>query len=198
MRERNIFSVLINRRRLTSRAVTLLVLLVFSLLVAGGAILLSPTPLNTFFRILSVLSVVLMVFSVAIVLFTFRKEKTVSPTGLMVSLIMSLSCLAVYLVILNVKMPMLYWVPALFVGIGVGAAMVGSNRLYQDQQGGIKSQANLWYLAVWGLMFATTQLILIVSGRTPPVSLVLLLFSTGMVLANVSGMLIRYYRLKDV
>ncbi len=197
MRKRNVFSVLKNRRRLTSRAVIVLVLLVFSLLVAGGAILLSSTPLNTFFRILSVLSVVLMVFSVAIVLFTFRKEKTVSPAGLMVSLIMSLSCLAVYLIILNVKMPMLYWVPALFVGIGVGAAMVGSNRLYQDQQGGIKSQANLWYLAVWGGMFATTQLILIVSGRTPPVSLVLLLFSTGMVLANVSGMLIRYYRLQE-
>ncbi len=197
MKKRKIPLVPLNKKGIASRAILCLVLLAFSLLVVGTAILLSPTPLNTLFRILSMLSVAMMLLSVAIVLFTFRKEKTVSPAGLMFSLIMSLSCLAVYLVILNVKMQMLYWVPALLVGIGVGAAMVSSNRLYHAK-GVIKSQANLWYLAVWGLMFSTTQLILIVSGRTPPVSLVLLLFSTGMVLANVSGMLIRYYRLQDV
>ncbi|MBA4394274.1 MAG: hypothetical protein C0407_12055 [Desulfobacca sp.] len=146
-------------------------------------------------KIASVLGLILLLFSVLIMLLTFRKAKKVSPLGLIISMFFSLLSLIIYTELLHVRLSFLWWIAGLGAGglIGIGWSL--TSRLFVEQ-GLVKTQGNIGYLIVWGLVFGLNQLITIITGRPIQIAMLLLLSSTGLVLGNSSTILARFYHLR--
>jgi hypothetical protein len=154
-----------------------------------------PLIISLLLKIASVLGLLLLLFSVLIMLLTFRKAKKVSPLSLVISMFFSLLSLIIYTELLQVRLALLWWLAGLGAGglIGIGWSL--TCRLFVEQ-GLIKSQGNIGYLVVWGLVFGINQLIIIFTGRPIQIALLLLLSSTGLVLGNSSTILTRFYHLR--
>jgi hypothetical protein len=179
-----------------SRLVVIASLLVIALLLGLAVVALRADPLATFLRVISIGAVVLMVLSVAIMLLTFRKARKISPLMLSISVAISVLCLTIYSLILNVSMSFGLWMLALIAGGALGVAWSITNTLFNDA-GTIKARGNIWYLAIWAAVFAINQLVTIVTGRPPFIAIVMLLISTGLVLGNTGGILRRYYHVRE-
>lgn len=175
-----------------SRIVVIVSLLVLVLLLGLAAIALTSDPLATFFRVISIGAVVLMVLSVGIMLLTFRKARKISPLMLSISVAISVLCLTIYSLILNVSISIGLWLLALIAGGALGFAWSITNTLFNDA-GTIKARGNIWYLAIWAAVFAINQLVTITTGRPPFIAILMLLISTGLVLGNTGGILRRYF-----
>ncbi len=147
-----------------SRLVVIASLLVIALLLVLAIIALTSDPLATFLRVISIGAVVLMVLSVAIMLLTFRKARKISPLMLSISVAISVLCLTIYLLILNVSMSFGLWLLALIAGGALGVAWSITNTLFNDA-GTIKDRGNIWYLAIWAAVFAFNLLVTIITGR---------------------------------
>jgi hypothetical protein len=180
-----------------SHLIVITSLLVLVLLLGLAIIALTSDPLAMFFRVISIGAVVLMILSVAIMLLTFRKARKISPLMLSISVAISVLCLTVYSLILNVSMSIGLWLLALIAGGALGFAWSITNTLFNDA-GTIKARGNIWYLAIWAGVFAINQLVTIITGRPPFIAIVMLLISTGLVLGNTGGILRRYYRVRDM
>jgi hypothetical protein len=114
--------------------------------------------LQIFFRLLTLVGILLLVVSVGIMLLTFRKAKRVFPAALLLSMVVALVTLVVYTGILGVPLNGLTVAFGLFFGVSVGVIWAFTTRIVNDG-GTIKRRGNVWYLAVWGLVFAFTQLV---------------------------------------
>jgi len=147
-------------------------------------------------KIASILGIVLLLFSVLIMLLTYRKAKKISPLSLILSMLISLTSLLIYTELLHVRLPLLFWVVALAGGVLVGIGWSLTSRLVRVQ-GLIKSQGDIWYLVVWALVFALNQLVVIITGRPVQVAMVMLLASTGLVMGNSSSILVRFYHMRS-
>lgn len=152
--------------------------------------------IDVLLKILSIAGMILLVFSVLIMLLTYRKAKKISPLSLLISILISLICLVVYTELLHVRIPPIIWAVAFVAGGLVGTGWALTNRLVHSQ-GLIKSQGNIWYLAVWVLVFVCNQLIILLTGRPMRVAMIMLLVSTGLVFGNGGSMLVRFYRLRS-
>src|SRR3989339_1253407 len=154
------------------------------------------TVLVILLKIASVLGIVLLLFSVLIMLLTYRKAKKISPLSLLLSMLISLTSLLIYTELLHVRLTLLLWLMALAAGGLVGVGWSLTSRLI-CVQGLIKSQGDVWYLAVWALVFALNQLVVLFTGRPVQVAMVMLLASTGLVIGNSSSLLVRFYRMRS-
>lgn len=146
-------------------------------------------------KIASFLGLLLLLFSVLVMLLTFRKAKKVSPLSLVISMFFSLLSLIIYTELLQVRLSILWWIAGLGAGSLIGIGWSLTSRLFVEQ-GIIKTQGNIGYLVVWGLVFGLNQLITIITGRPIQIALLLLLSSTGLVLGNSSTILTRFYQMR--
>ena len=157
-----------------------LALSLLAVVVALVLLLLSP---GLFFRLLSVGGTVMMVVSVLAMVRTARKAKAVTSRALVVSMAVSLLSAIVYSAVLGLHLGPGVWFGALFCGalVGTGWALTARLRL----EGGIVKRDGGWlYLAVWGLLFALSQLFVAATGRAPALAMLPLLLGTGVVVGQ--------------
>jgi hypothetical protein len=163
-----------------------------ALVTLGGVALIN---FNLFMRLVSIAGILLMLASVGLMLVTFRRPRKVSPISLLISMGMSLVCLAVYSAFMGAQISGLVILAALACGALIGAGWSLTTHLIRDR-GVIKSQGNVWYLAVWALMFSLTQLIAMLTGRPPAVAMVMLVVGTGLVVGQNVSTLARFFRMR--
>jgi hypothetical protein len=161
-----------------------------------GAASLWSTILVVLLKIASILGIVLLLFSVLIMLLTYRKAKKISPLSLIFSMLISLTSLIIYMELLKVRLPILLWMAAFAAGGLMGIGWSLTSRLVWIK-GLIKSQGDIWYLVVWALVFVVNQLIVLFTGRPVQVAMIMLLTGTGLVMGNSSSTLIRFYHLRS-
>ena len=80
--------------------------------------------------------------------------------------------------------------PIVCIGLFVGLFWNFTNRL-KCESGTVMSRGNVWYLLIWLLIFMFTQLIPMLIGRTPDLTVMLLTFSTGLLVTNNIILIIR-------
>jgi hypothetical protein len=151
--------------------------------------------LRLFFALMSVMGMGLMMLSALTMLITFRKAKAVVPRSLMIS--MGVSVLSAAVIASFSAFRPGWGLPAmsLLFGALLGSGW-GSTTVMFTEGAAIRSRGSGWYLVVWMLSMLITQLIPLVSGRTPAAGMVLLFGGAGLVLGNSGVMLLRYRSLK--
>jgi hypothetical protein len=155
------------------------------------ASLFSDDPTKTFFRILSLLGTAMVLFSVAMMLVTFRRARSLIPGALIVSLLTTLSVAGVQLLFAQQRPGMLLVLLPVTAGAMVGAGWARTTRVFIDGEL-IRSQGNVWYLLVWAATFLLNQLLGMMAGGTPMGGLMALLVGTGIAVGNNVSQLWRY------
>jgi len=180
------------KRRLTGKIWAALGVLVLLLI---AAVTLMVIDMRLFFKVASLFGIFLLLFSVAIMLLTFRKAKKISPISLSIAIVTSLVCLVIYSYLLNVKISAGILVFTMLCGgmIGVGWSLASSLFL---EKGIVKYKGNVWHLAVWGMVFILNQLVTIITGRPPQIAILMLIASTGLVMGNSGSTLARFYHVR--
>ncbi len=163
-------------------------------LAAGFAILMYLS-MDWFFRVVSLLGIALTIGSILVMLLTYRKSREIKPMAMYVSVGMSVTCLLVYSLFLKAGFGALIWLAGLLVGAGIGVGWSRVTPLFREGAA-IKRAGNIWYLAVWGALFALNQCLTLVTGRSPAVSMILLIFGTGLVIGNSGAYVVGYYKMK--
>ena len=159
-------------------------------LVAIGAIVLGIADYRLLLRLLPFVSFGMMGFSVYMMLKTFRNARKVPYFGLLFAILTSVISMAVYYEIyaardsgfrdaLNGRVMQ----PAIMIGLVVGFIWSWTTRL-SFEHGRVMSRGNVWYLVVWMLIFAFTQLIPALTSRPPRVGIILMAFSAGLLFTN--------------
>jgi hypothetical protein len=151
---------------------------------------------NLFLRFMAIAGTGLFVFSIVIMLLTFRKARKISPLSLVISMLISLLSLGVYSFFIKVHFTgtVMFWTMASGILIGVGWALITPVSL---RDGMVKREGNLWTLAVWGLVLVINQLTVALTGRPPQIAMVLLLSGTGIVLGSSGSFIAMFYRAKS-
>lgn len=150
---------------------------------------------SLFFRLLSLGGTVMMALSVLVMLRTARKAKAIVPSGLLVSMTVSLLSVIVYAAVLGLHLRASVWFAALSCGtlIGTGWSLTARLRL---ERGTVKREGGWLYLAVWGFVFALSQLLVAATGRAPALAMLPLLLGTGIVVGQSTTLLWSCRRLR--
>jgi len=151
--------------------------------------------MRLFFKVASLFGIFLLLFSVVIMLLTFRKAKKISPISLTIAIVTSLVCLIVYSYLLNVKVSAGILMLTMLCGVMIGVGWSLASSLFLEK-GIIKYKGNVWHLAVWGMIFILNQLVTIITGRPPQIAILMLIASTGLVMGNSGSTLARFYHVK--
>ena len=159
--------------------------------VTGAILFFISRPL--FFRVIAIIGIVMLISSALIMVLTFRKARRVSILALLISITVSLVSFLVYQAILPVKAHGLVMFVAMLAGCLLGTAWAQTPELFIEK-GAVKMRGNLWYLAVWALIFSITQITALVAGRPPRLALLLLCLGTGLALGNGGSMALRAWR----
>jgi len=132
-------------------------------------------------KIISIVFLMVFILSVAFLIFTFRKPKKVSIFSLILAVLISLITLTVFSLFINYRPSPLLLVVMGLAGLCIGVVWSQSTRVYVEN-GKVMSRNSIWYLVVWGGVFALTQLISIVTQRPPSIIMALLVMSTGSII----------------
>ena len=166
-------------------------------LVAGGVVLvlavvsfLTPHPLATFLKLISFAGVVLMLFSVAVMILTFKKAKEVVPAAMIASLGAALVGTFVSLVFARTVPSSTLVLLSLVAGGVLGVLWASTNILFIDKAR-VRMRGTIWYLAVWAITLAVNQGVSIMTGRTPVVVSCLALAGAGLAIGNTAGIIFR-------
>lgn len=145
------------------------------------------------FRAVGLAGMVLFALSVVIMLLTFRKARRLSPWMLLTSATISVVCTATFFALAGAPLSRLMIVLATGAGGTVGIGWSLTNLLFVDG-GSVRARGNVWYLAVWGLSLALTQVAALAGGRTPYAVAVVSFIGMGVAVGNSLGLLLRYAR----
>ena len=146
--------------------------------------------LKAFMRLLPYVSIVMLFVTALTVLRTFKKPRKVSLFGLLIAIIMNVVSFGVYYTMIRADVSEQNMMTAIPVGLAVGVLWSFTNRfLYVD--GKVKSRGNVWYLFIWVFVFGFTQVVPVVTGRPPQISMMVLGASTGLIITNNGLMIIR-------
>ena len=165
-------------------------------LVMAGALLMW-MDMGLFFKVVSLLGIALTVGSILVMLLTYKKSREIKPRAMAVSVAMSAACLLVYSLFLKSGLGMLVWLLGLAVGAGAGVGWSLVTPLFREGAA-VKRAGNIWYLAVWGAIFVLNQSLILALGRGPAISMMLLIFGTGLVIGNSGAYIVGYYKLKGL
>ncbi|MBN1472169.1 MAG: zinc ribbon domain-containing protein [Syntrophaceae bacterium] len=143
-------------------------------------------------KIISIIFLIFFILSVVFLVFTFRKPKKVSMLSLILPIVISLITFAVFSFFVNYKpsIPVLVFMGS--VGLCIGILWSQSTRVYIES-GTVMSHNSIWYLVVWGTVFALTQLIFIVTQRPPSIIMALLIMSTASIIGMNGRIMQRYF-----
>lgn len=177
-------------------------LLKIGLLAGGGlllilaASLLSSEPMATFFRVLSLAGTGMLLFSVVMMILTFRKASTVKPGALLVSLSITLLTLGVQMLVSPALPPMIVGLLAFAAGGMIGFGW-SRTRLFFVDADQIRCRGTASYLAVWAGTFALNQLMGSLAGGAPAAVAGSLLVGSGIVLGSTGEQLLRWRRISN-
>jgi hypothetical protein len=152
--------------------------------------------LAIFMKVVSVVMLIMFVASVALLIFTLRKPKIVSVLSLIIAVGVSLISLVVYSVLIRYEPPFWLWLLMLALGAGIGFFWARTTRIFTEN-GQVMSRNSIWYLAIWGAVFAVNQIITIVTNRPPDIAMALLLISTATVWGTNGNIFWRYYKIRS-
>ncbi len=159
------------------------------------AVILMGISMKLFFKMVSLLGIALTIGSIIVVLLTFRKSREIRPKALAVSIAMSGASLLVYALFLKASLSVVIWLLGFTIGLGVGVGWSLVTPLFREGVA-VKRAGNIWYLAVWGAIFVMNQSLIIITGRTQTVSMLLLIFGTGLVVGSSGSYIARYFQMK--
>jgi len=172
-------------------------------LVAGGGLFLilaasflSSEPMATFFRVLSLAGTGMLLFSVVMMILTFRKASTVKPGALLVSLSITLVTLGVQMLVSPVLPPMIVGFLAFAAGAMIGFGW-SRTRLFFVDGAEVRCRGTAWYLAVWAGTFALNQLMGSLAGGAPAAVAGSLLVGSGIVLGSTGEQFLRWRRVSS-
>ena len=166
------------------------------LLLILAASFLSAEPMATFFRVLSLAGTGMLLFSVAMMILTFRKASTVKPGALLVSLSIALVTLAVQMLVSPALPPMIVGLMAFAAGGMIGFGW-SRTRLFFVDADQIRCRGTAWYLAVWAGTFALNQLMGSLADGAPAAVAGSLLVGSGIVLGSTGEHLLRWRRISS-
>ncbi len=152
--------------------------------------LLTANPLTTFMRLIAFVGVAMLLFSVAVMLLTFRRAREIVPAALLASLVVTLVSTFVSLALTHALPSSAIVFVAVLGGALVGAAWSLTTLLFVDGAQ-IRMCGTVWYLAVWALTLSFNQGATLLTGRTPVVMTVLTLVGTGLAIGNTLGLIVR-------
>lgn len=161
---------------------------------AAVSLLLMALNMRFFLRVVSLAGVVLMTVSIVVMLLTYRRSREIRPKAMGIAMAMSFVSLFVYSLFLPASLGRAVWLTVFLLGVlaGIGWSLV--TPMFREG-GAVKREGNLWYLGVWGATFLLNQLLVLYLGRTPLLSMALLVFATGLVTGSSSSYIVRYYKL---
>jgi len=143
-------------------------------------------------KTISTLLLLVFVLSVALLVITFRKPRKVSVFSLILAIFIGLITFAVFSFLIRYHPSI--WLLAAMGSAGLFTGMVWSRatRIYIEN-GQVMSRNSVWYLVVWGGIFAMTQLISIVTNRPPSIAMALLIMSTASIIGMNGSIIKRYF-----
>jgi predicted RNA-binding Zn-ribbon protein involved in translation (DUF1610 family) len=147
-------------------------------------------------KIISIVFLIIFILSVALLVFTFRKPKKVTLLSLMLPVLISLITFTVYSFFIHYRPSILLLIGMGFAGLSIGIIWSQSTLVYAET-GKVMSRNSIWYLVVWGGVFALTQLISIVTKKPPSIVMALLIMSTGSVIGMNGQMMRKYFSVKS-
>jgi hypothetical protein len=174
------------------RLVKMAVIAAIGLAFIGVASLFSDQPAATFFTILSLIGTGLLLFSVAMMVLTFRRAKALVPGALLISLITTLLVALVQILFSPDQVPGTAIVLVLVVGAAVGAGWARTSLVFVDDRS-VRSRGTAWYLVVWALTFLFNQLMRPIAGASGA-GVLLLVLGTGVAVGSILIQLWRYRR----
>jgi len=142
-------------------------------------------------KAISVIFLIVFVVSVALLVLTFRKPKKVSILSLLLVIVISIITLAVFSFLINYQPSFLLLALMVLAGLVIGVVWSQATHVYVEN-GKVMSRNSVWYLLVWGGIFALTQLVSVMTNRPPSVIMALLVMSTGSVI-GMNGMIMKRY-----
>ncbi|MCF7956232.1 MAG: hypothetical protein K9M75_10545 [Phycisphaerae bacterium] len=162
-----------------------LIFIVISILAVVAA-----TDFKAFMGLLPYFSIGMLFVSALVVLKTFKKSRKVSFIGLLLAVIMNVLSFGFYYGLIRANVAQDNMMAAIAIGLVIGTLWSFTNRfLYVD--GKVKSKGNVWYLLIWVVVFGFTQVVPVVTGRPPQISMTVLAASTGLIISNNGLMIIR-------
>jgi pSer/pThr/pTyr-binding forkhead associated (FHA) protein len=153
--------------------------------------------METFFRIVGLVAVVLSCAMVAVMLLTFRKEQPVGRFSPLLSALLSLVTLPLFLLFSGARLNDLCAMPILICGSLVGWVQARTTRLYRSN-GRVMARRSLWFLVAWFASLLLAQFLSVVgSVLLASVALIPLFFSTGTQLGLNGSIFVRRRRFRD-
>ncbi|MBN1363702.1 MAG: hypothetical protein JW976_02755 [Syntrophaceae bacterium] len=143
-------------------------------------------------KIISIVFLIVFILSVIFLIFTFRKPKKMSLVSLILPIVISLITFTVFSFFIYYKPSILVLVLMGSAGLFIGIIWSQSTRVYVES-GTVMSRNSIWYLVVWGAVFALTQLISIVTKRPPSIIMALLIMSTASIIGMNGRIMQRYF-----
>ena len=135
-------------------------------------------------RLVAIVATFVFLAATALMLLTFRRARRVTTASLLVPVLVSAAILVLYCVFLRAT-PSAGWLLTDFAaGAALGAVWARTHTLFRTRDGGVRSRASLWYLAVWAAVLTLNQLVVLAAGRASTVLVGLLVFSTGIAAGN--------------
>lgn len=166
-------------------AAALAVLAVISLFFAS--------PLQTFFRLISIAGTAMLILSVVMMVLTFRKARTIEPVALLLALGISIFGTLISLWFGGRTPATSMLLAALLAGSLIGVAWSLTTLLFIDNTE-IRGRGTAWYLVIWGLTFAMNQIGGLVFGHVPSAMTLLMLAGVGLTVGNTLGLVVRVQR----
>mgnify|MGYP000887238860 FL=1 len=147
-------------------------------------------------KIVSIVFLVVFILSVVFLVFTFRKPKKVSLLSLILPVVISLVTFTLYSFFMHYKPSILVLVLMGSAGLCIGILWSQSTLVYAES-GQVMSRNSIWYLVVWGSVFALTQLISIVTKKPPAIIMALLIMSTASIIGMNGRIMQRYFSVRS-
>jgi len=146
-------------------------------------------------KTISILLLLVFILSVALMVLTFRKPRKVSVLSLVLAIFIGLITFAVFSFLIRYHPSV--WLLAVmgFAGFFIGMVWSRSTSIY-IKNGEVMSHNSVWYLVVWGGIFALTQLISIVTNRPPSIVMALLIMSTASIIGMNGSIIKRYFAVR--
>jgi len=148
-----------------------------------------------FAKLISIVMMIVFILSILMLVLTFRKPKKISLPSLAITLGISLLSMVVFSAIIGYSPSFGVWLLMALMGGTIGYFWAKTTNVYIES-GQVKSQNSIWYIVVWGAVFALTQLITIVTNRPPPIAMAMLVMSTFIIWGTNGNIIRRYFRLQ--
>jgi hypothetical protein len=138
---------------------------------------------------------ILFIASVALLILTFRKPRKVSVLSLIITIAVSLITLVIFSSLIKYEPPPWLWLLMFAIGTAVGWFWARTTKVFvQGNQ--VMSRNSIWYLVVWGAIFALNQLIIIVTKRPPDIAMAMLIISSATIWGINGNVMRRYFQIK--